>query len=94
MTVFFAIGFFQGIFDEVLRHYAIDKHKLFDWKIKNVVARWAIYLTGTGFIFALPFTWLAAMKIGPEWSFFYTPVWFAGVMVGMVICKRLLATPA
>ena len=31
MTIFFAIGFFQGIFDEVLRHYAIDKHKLFDW---------------------------------------------------------------
>jgi hypothetical protein len=90
MTVFFAIGFFQGTFDEVLRHYVMDRHKFFNWKIKSRLMQWIVYLTGTFFIFSLPLSWLAFWKNAPEWSIFYTPVWLVAVIAGTLICRGLL----
>lgn len=93
MTIYFAIGFFQGMFDEVLRDYAINHRMIFSWKIRSRMMAWIVYLTGTFFIFSLPFTWLAFWKNAPEWSFFYTPVWFLAILAGTTICRVLLKRP-
>ncbi len=90
MTVYIAIGFFQGLFDALLHEYALNKRFLFKWPVKSHVLAWTIYLTGTFLIFSLPFTWLLMLPHAPEWSMFYTPPWFLSVMAGAAICRILL----
>jgi L-asparagine transporter-like permease len=93
MTLYIIIVFVQGMIDEVLRHYSFDKRMMLNRPIKGRMMPWAIYLTGTFFIFSLPFTWILLVPNAPQWSIFYMPLWFVAVLVGTSICRKLLKEP-
>jgi hypothetical protein len=93
MTLYIAIGFFQGLFDALLHEYTFKKQFLFKWPVKSRALAWIVYLGGTFLIFSLPFTWVLLIPGAPEWGLFYTPAWLLAVMAGAAIC-RLLLRPA
>ena len=87
MTVYIAIGFFQGLFDALLYEYALHRRFLFKWPVKSRMLGWIIYLVGTFFLFSLPFTWVLLLPGAPAWEVLYTPAWMLAVMAGATVCR-------
>ncbi len=93
MIIYIAIGFFQGMAEEVLREYAFKKRFLFKWPVKTTAAAWSAYIVGTLLIFSPPLAWFAATPGREEWMMFYTPAWFVAVMFGSATARALLKPP-